>query len=159
MAKRMITLMAAAAAFACGPEVSVPEEHAQIADYVIEVRLHGKAPRGYGEAELRPLATVDMPSTRGTKTHKAVPLDGLIAHAAGGAAPPLKQVVVVGEDIALVLEGPSIALLSQVALKFGDNHNSVGPVSDEAFDALRAIMGKPRVKMPSVIYAYPKAVR
>ncbi|MFQ5415839.1 MAG: hypothetical protein ACE5FL_02200 [Myxococcota bacterium] len=154
--KYLATILCLAAVTAV-PGTAFTKETGDPEPFVLEIRVKGRHV-SYRDAELRPLATKQMANTKGTKTRPGAVLSAIVAKAMGGSIPELMQLVIIGEDRAVVLEGSHLDHLDELVLKFGAQHPALVPASDAAYERLKAVMSKPRLKRPETIYVFPKAI-
>ena len=104
--------------------------------------------------ELKKMAKEEHVSSRGSKKHPAIPIATLIDKITDDRKTGLAQVVILGKERSLHLEGDNLKHVEHLWLKLGDSHATIVPASDEAYYELQPIMGKPRLKSPETIYVY-----
>jgi hypothetical protein len=113
----------------------------------------------YNNAQLRPMATEVFASPRGVKKNPAIRLDLFVTKDTKLPMDQIIGIVVIGAQKVLFLEGANLAHLKHLGLKFGDNHLTLVPLTEEAETALRPVWGKPRiedVERVDVFHAYEK---
>jgi hypothetical protein len=113
----------------------------------------------YNNAQLRAMATDVFTSARGVKKNPAIRLDLFVTKDTKLPMDQIIGVVVIGAEKVLFLEGANLAHLKHLGLKFGDNHLTLVPLTEEAETALRPVWGKPRiedVERVDVLHAYEK---
>ena len=121
--------------------------------YTLKVKA-GDRSVTFSYAELKKMATKEHVSSRGSKKHPAIPIETLIDKISDARKTGLAQVVLLGKERSLHLEGDNLNLLKHLWLKLGDSHATIVPESDEAYYKLQPLMGKPRFKSPETIYIY-----
>lgn len=104
--------------------------------------------------DLEKMATETHVSSRGSKRHQAIPVEALIDKVSDARKTGLAQVVLLGKERSLHLEGENLKHLKNLWVKLGDSHCTIVPSSDEAYYKLQPLMGKPRLKSPETIYVY-----
>ncbi|MBI4562436.1 MAG: hypothetical protein HY724_10370 [Candidatus Rokubacteria bacterium] len=100
----------------------------------------------YDKDQLRALATKEVVSSRGSKKNPAIPLDVLLTKDTQLTMDRIIGVVIVGGKHVLLLEGHNLAHLKHLVLKFGPNHLTLVPETEETYNALKPIWGKPRLE-------------
>ncbi len=114
----------------------------------------GDASWTYEHEQLKPLATKTHMSSRGTKKNPAIPLDALLTKDSKLPIERIVGVAIIGEDRSLFLEGSHLARLKNLWLKFGTIDLTLVPDSEETYNALKGIWGRPRLDGVERIYVY-----
>lgn len=109
-------------------------------DYGLVLRV-GDQTWKYSQEQLKAMATKTFLSNRG-KPNVAVPVDALIEKDPKLPLARVSQVIFVGAKQSLLVEGEHLAQLKHLLLKFGPNHLTLVPETDEAYRALRPVWRK-----------------
>ena len=109
----------------------------------------------YTTDDLEDMATVTYASPRG-KEVSAIPIDVLVTEDTQLSFEQILQIVIVGDKSVLLLEGENLAHAEHLWLKVGFNKATLVPDSEAgaSWQALRPIMGRPRLKHVEKVFVF-----
>jgi hypothetical protein len=132
-------------------------------DNSITVRV-GKATWRYEDADLRKMATAEIPNMRGTRKKPAIPLEALIYRDTGIDSKTIESVTVIpGDGMPSLLRGADLARLKDLVIttgpeKAGAPHGwALAPKSEEVYRAAREDFGSRRRRIVVAIDLVEKA--
>ena len=114
-------------------------------DWTIKLNV-GDRSWTYKTEQLKAFPSKAKISSRGVKKNPVIPLDKLLLRDTQLSLDRITEVVIVGAEHVLFLEGDHLKQIPNLVLKMGDNHWSIHADNDEAWNALRAVWGRPRVE-------------
>jgi hypothetical protein len=125
--------------------MAMPGAGQQWRDHQLLLKVGDKAFR-YNHEQLRAMATTQIGSNRGIKMNPAIPLEALLTRDTKLPMDRVVGVIVVGAQKILFLEGDNLQQVPHLVLKFGPNHLTLVPASEDAYERNRALWGKPRIE-------------
>ena len=100
----------------------------------------------YNHDQLKAMATKDRSNTRGDKKNPVIPLDVLLTKDTRLSLDRVIRVVIVGQQHVLLLEGDDLKHVNHLMVMLGTKYTTLVPETDETYQALRPILGKPRLE-------------
>ena len=121
--------------------------------FAVEVKAKGVV-YPYNHKSLQSMATQDVPSLRGTKQRKSIPLSIVVTRDTGVSLDEIEQILLVGAERTLLLEAENLEYLDRLFLKVGTLRPSIYPDADETWRAMQPEFGAPRFKNLEKIFVF-----